>query len=803
MHEDGRVEDMDPVQMGLDPSWAPPGFEGSVQAPPPSAVGQGLFKPWLDHALDEATVRSADEKARQRPYSDDPRYADEVKRDNAKQAHRERGYGDPEAEQMEDFHRRAAREKRASEMPGERAAILERIRAERAARSAEIDAANAARDEAAWSKAKIKVGNITDAALHPLGALTDVPLFDGPGVRSAMGQQFRGSSEIAGPISSTFTTDLSAPQPSHLVNDSAPPVGSQSSSSSNSWRGATIGPDGSTGASGRLNKRADAEAQRVMGMYEPAIDQQRQAISQGVEAQAAQSNVQAQGFRDEAQLMRDQQEGRQRELAEIADRSGKWTTEIKTAMDSIPTVDSKRMFKNASTGQEIGMAAAAFMGGFLQPVLGTNTPMDIINKAIDRDVQDQMAAQDAAQRKVWNLKDLAARDENAALFQLNQADIGRVAALTAVQRDVQAQVQGYQSDIFKAQGSKLLADLDKSIVDTYNNIFVNTRGFLEQQRHNMVQESIQSQARRDALAAAQAKAAADAADKKRATFLHGDTGVRATGPNARDGGWVGPDKETRDKAAARFESANVSWQGIENIKKLTNPSHFGKPGSEERARAKAAVVRQTLALMSQISGLGQKEDTARMESIFGGDPDQFFRVTDAETIGKVLQDAQDALARDTKSYAKNLQYDPQDKIEWSPPKAVPEQEAAGPSAGDGFLRAQAGARAGRPEELQGGLNDMVAELKTYPGLTQTPEGRAQVEQWLGELNGLPENKRTVRVDGGFVDVKDVLTSALVKGDKASAAVDANYEKQKADSAAAEEQAKKVAEMRNSPWGVGF
>lgn len=544
------------------------------------------------------------------------------------------------------------------------------------------------------------------------------------------------------------------PAPAPSAPTSSPTQTRSSQSVSGSWRGATVGVDGSPGASNRLDRRAAADANRFMAAQEPAAAMGREAVNATVAAQTAGSDAQARGFADEATLLRDQQEARAQELAVVQEKSTRWTTEIRDAMNAVPTMDPNKLFADASDAQTVGMAMSAFMGGFLQPVLGTNTPMDIITKAVDRSVQQQLNAQEMAQRKVWNLKDLAARDEQAALFELNQADIGRAAHLTALQRDVQAKVQGYQSDVFKAQGMKLLADIDKGLADTWQNIFMSSRSFLESQRHNMRTESIQSQqlALREAEMKAEAEARkAAAAAKQSANFLHGDTGIRASGPNAVAGGWVAPNEKIREEAARKFEGGKDQWTAAEKLKRLSSGGHFGAPGSEQRARAAAAATRMSFDLMSRLTGLGQKEDTERMMQAFGGNPDKFFRFESEETIKKVLADYQDTVGSNMKTYADSLKYHPDDKIEWSAPEIPADAPEVGTMFGDSLLEMEAAVQGKPSASYEGSVKGMLAELETYPDGPKDPEARAKLDRAISVLEQVPPEQRVVQFNPGGAD----------------------------------------------------
>jgi hypothetical protein len=543
-----------------------------------------------------------------------------------------------------------------------------------------------------------------------------------------------------------------------------PPAPPQSQSVSSSFRGATLGIEGSPATSDRLSQRADKESRRLAGVYAPAYEAQGQATQGLAESQALQSEMQAQGLERESMLLRDQQEGRAREVADIQARSQQWTSKLQEAMDSIPTMDANKIFHDASTAQSAALAVSAFMGGFLQPVLGTNQPMDIINKAIDRSIMQQQNAQEQAQRKVWNTKDLAARDDDDALWELNQNDIGRLGHITALQREVAAKVQGYQSDVFRKQGEKLLADLEKSKADTYLNIFTNTRGHMESQRHNMRMESIQSQEMAMRIAEAEAKRSAAAKD---AANLHltKPTGLRTTTGAGTTDGWTATNEKEREEVGKKSTETNTRWVGIERLGRLVDKwDRLNLPNDEVRNRLVAMSAGMTIADLKP--GMGSEKDAEKLTARYGGDFNTFMRMAPPEVIKKILTDTKDATLRDMADYTAKLSRDEGTRVTWEPPNVPEEEIPTGPSAGDGMLRAKAGAQQNRPDELIGGLTDIAAELKTYPDLARTPEGKAQIEGWLGELNGLPDNQRTIRLDGQYVDIKDVLTRALVEGDKA-------------------------------------
>ncbi len=543
-------------------------------------------------------------------------------------------------------------------------------------------------------------------------------------------------------------TPLEAPPAAPQATQATPaPSPTPGSAQAGSWRGKTVGPNGTPGVSSRVDRKAAAAAASDMAFLAPAVKAQKGAITGLAGAQGDVSDAQARGFHDESFMLHEQQIAREQEVVAVGQKAARWTSEVQDAINSVPTMDVKRIFKNQTHRESMGMAVAAFMGGFLQPVLGTNTPMDIINKAIDRDIAEQTNDQEMAQRKVWNTKDLAKMDMDQQMWDLGQKDVARLGYLTALQREVQGKVQGYQSAVFKKQGEKLLADVDVGVRETIIRLQQQYRAHYETQRHNQVAESEMSMSRRDAntRAVAAEKAAKDA--KHTANFLHGDTGIRAKGPNAFQGGWIAPNEKIREEANGKLQGYNNGYKDAEAIKRLLH-GNFGAPGSEERKRAGAAVQRAAFQLMSQVPGLGQKEDMAQMKGVFGGDRDGVFNFASADTARKVLEDLQDSISGNAKSYAKGLQYDPNDSVDWEPPTIAPEKTDTGSRFGDSALDLE-GALRGDPElSVKKSLRGIVDEIKAFPGAINDPEARNKMDRAIAVLESMPLEQRTVTMHPG-------------------------------------------------------
>jgi hypothetical protein len=609
--------------------------------------------------------------------------------------------------------------------------------------------------------------------LHEDGSVEDIdqanlpPGFVPPGFEGAA-PSYADATQTGAPATDPAAPALAPPQQPSLgvapleqptvAPPSAPeqPVGalapgsSTSTSTATSWRGATMPVDQAMLGSDKVSKRAYGEASKLYKAYEPSFAAEDAAVTQEHALLAQQSAAKEQGFYDEATMRRDHQEARARETAEIHQRALEWTANIQDAVNSIPTIDSRKIFHDQDSHQAAAMAIGAFMGGFLQPVLGTNTPMDIINKAVDRSVADQQAAADQAQRKVWNLKDLAERDNNDALWELNQADIMRAAHLTALERDVDAKIQGYQSDVFKAQGSKLKAQLGRARVDTFNNMFLKSRDAIETSTHNRRTESIQEQSRRDANAARLAEAEARRAGN--AKSLEGRAirsprsgqvvGYLATGTDAQAG-------EYNTKLAASYNTN----RNLLKLNKLVkeNGSLWKKSnwGSTEKAQELRGVYNDILAdiIKSKTGAAATEGEIARLEKVLPFpskiNPDTFRNIENY--VSKVTDETN---ANNSSSLAplegeSKLGYNFATDVDGLRAEyAANDPSVPVKSMHEGLLQLDA---VRSPQELQIATRKILDVAETT---AEVDSGRAAIQQAIDRLSKIPPEVRAMPTDDG-------------------------------------------------------
>jgi hypothetical protein len=120
---------------------------------------------------------------------------------------------------------------------------------------------------------------------------------------------------------------------------------------------------------------------------------------------------------------------------EMSDRQADFDNSVKSL--SQMAVDPNRFWATRSTGQKIASFVSMTLGGFLQGARGGSNPgMDAINVAIDRDVQAQMSAYQAA-RDTVNAKQTAF---GLAMSKYQNADAARAMARAAALDTVQAQL---------------------------------------------------------------------------------------------------------------------------------------------------------------------------------------------------------------------------------------------------------------------------------------------------------------------------------------------------------------------------
>jgi hypothetical protein len=439
---------------------------------------------------------------------------------------------------------------------------------------------------------------------------------------------------------------MPAPQPRAPATAAPQP---QSQSVRSSFSGSTLPVDSMP--SDRLSQRAAQSAASRMGGYNAYADADLKAAETESALLAQQAQAKQTGLVDQAFQLHNNADTHQKAALEIDARAREWTARIEQAMAEIPTVDSGKLFSDASTSQEAAIAISAAIGGFLQPVLGTNAPMDIINKAIDRSVNDQMAAQRAAQQNVQNLGQLASTDQEQMRWSLHEADISRLGHLTALERETDAKIQSYQSDIFRNNGAKFKADLLKEKNAVVQRMFEADRAFNQEQYKAETQRTHQSAM----LAEAQRQTAAAEAKAGAGPELENIFDGKQYGIKFKQG-TIDGDKHvinlgSKELAQQMNESAKKSAgvsASIDEVLQLLGEGGRRLPGNAGRERTKQALSR-IMAYYVETGGRSFADNDAKIvqDAISSPDPMSILRLKDNDTIVKGLVDYQRDLKRRT------------------------------------------------------------------------------------------------------------------------------------------------------------
>lgn len=209
-------------------------------------------------------------------------------------------------------------------------------------------------------------------------------------------------------------------------------------------------PKGQNADPAAMMKQMSAGIDPAFAAYEKAL---------GLEGQAAmgQANAMTDYAKSAAQTIQDEQV--KLEQMQAAQRL-EWDKQVQKINEATQDyqnfkVDPNRIWANKSTGQKLGIAISLFFAG----INGSDAGMQIINSAIDRDIEAQKAMMNAKREKIGFergiLSDMMARfgDERTAV------QAAKVSALSIAELQLKAQTARMQGTAAHAQGLKGLAEL--------------------------------------------------------------------------------------------------------------------------------------------------------------------------------------------------------------------------------------------------------------------------------------------------------------------------------------------------------
>jgi hypothetical protein len=223
---------------------------------------------------------------------------------------------------------------------------------------------------------------------------------------------------------------------------------------------------------GGMDRTTTTQVQRGVDLSEQQgmLRQSRQQQAESIQQQA---EAQARGQAQLAEAAAEQEAINQGTLSErrlIAERAREEQQRIVGQIDELSAeirdfqVDPDRLWKQKGTAAEIGAAIAQALGAFGAGLTGgPNYAMQIIQTAIDRDIQAQ---RDDIANKRGSLQDLRGSLDVARTItadEVEQAEVARILSLEAVKARAESLSLRTQSEVVDARKGELIGQLDAEI----------------------------------------------------------------------------------------------------------------------------------------------------------------------------------------------------------------------------------------------------------------------------------------------------------------------------------------------------
>jgi hypothetical protein len=200
------------------------------------------------------------------------------------------------------------------------------------------------------------------------------------------------------------------------------------------------------------------------------------AVQKLTEARIAEERAAVAGLEERGRLLKDyeaqEREAQQKEAAQLQAMTGRVEDAQKALTAPEAKIDPNRFWKNAGTGTKIAQALAIALGAFSQVASGLgsdprrptrNIGVDMLNRAIDQDIQLQMDERSAGREQKRNQL-----QGSLTLLQLAQGAVKDSQAQRLLARSMGLEVAANQAQLFlsgtkeqtaKASGAQMIADL--------------------------------------------------------------------------------------------------------------------------------------------------------------------------------------------------------------------------------------------------------------------------------------------------------------------------------------------------------
>ena len=323
---------------------------------------------------------------------------------------------------------------------------------------------------------------------------------------------------------------------------------------------------------------------------------------------------------------------------------------------SAPKLNTNRFWENQSTTGKIAAGIAVALGGIGGALArdNSNVGLDMINKAIDRDIAEQKfnieQGQESKKLKAQNLRDQASLGNNMlqelrAKFtsDLSAENALKLLMLEQSQNKLKSIASGYDSDVMKAKVKSLNADID-----------MQKQALQMQIKQQLVVQSLTSgllHGSGDITKLTPAQLVAMGAPKELAHAVSEEQSRRVTGFNG-----LAPDKE----AAAKFRERTAeqvpaldSLKRIQQMKKDYNKFDMSPEGMKKRAAIQSEIAGLVGALRLPLTGPGILTDSERamlQEAI--GDPTKLFSISSVQDarMNQIMKKIQSDIDSQAKLY---------------------------------------------------------------------------------------------------------------------------------------------------------
>lgn len=221
---------------------------------------------------------------------------------------------------------------------------------------------------------------------------------------------------------------------------------------------------GSGAGAGRMTMERVQKApisEDTMTSLNTASAAQDMLMSDAVKADANVPLVEGEGQR----LLSEQQSRDAQELQLFTERArteaAQRMADIDNMVSKVPQINPNQLFESMGPGQRIGALISVALGALYQTATGAanNNAMDIINQAIDRDIESQRANQANAREGVRDKMTLYQMAAQATDDELSRTLVAKQMALESVENRVRSMISSANSDRIRTNGEAMIAQI--------------------------------------------------------------------------------------------------------------------------------------------------------------------------------------------------------------------------------------------------------------------------------------------------------------------------------------------------------